>query len=358
MTSETGEHLFSPLSIRDVRLRNRIVVSPMCQYSGVDGRATDWHLVHLGSRAAGGAGAVLAEATAVLPDGRISPDDLGLWSDSHIEPLARVFRFVEEQGAAPGVQLAHAGRKASTTKAWLGGGPLAAADGGWAPVAPSPLAFDQDYPTPQEIDRAGIRTVIEAFASAARRVLDAGGKIVEVHAAHGYLLHEFLSPLTNRRKDEYGGSFENRTRIVREVVQAVRRVWPERWPLFVRLSCTDWAEGGWSPEESVELARRLKPLGADVIDCSSGGLLPKASIPVGPGFQVPFAETIRREAGIHAMAVGMITGPEQADRIVRSGQADLVALGREFLRDPYWPLRAAKMLKQEPPVPKPYLRAF
>ena len=331
----------------------------MCQYSSVDGYANDWHMVHLGSRAVGGAAAVLTEATAVLPEGRISPDDLGIWSDGHVEMLGRIFRFIEDHGAVAGVQLAHAGRKAGTSAPWKGGAPLSEAGGGWRPIfAPSAIAFDEGYQTPQELDRVGIQRLSQAFASAARRVLDAGGKIVELHAAHGYLLHQFLSPLSNRRRDEYGGSLDNRTRIVREVVQAVRRVWPERYPLFVRISSTDWIEGGWTIKESVELARQLKPLGVDVIDCSSGGSSPHAKIPVGPGYQVPFAERIRREANILTAAVGMITEPEQADRIIRTGQADLVVMARELLRDPYWPLHAARRLRQDISAPKQYGRSF
>ena len=358
MTTQESIHLFTPLQLRDVRLRNRIMVSPMCQYSSVDGYASDWHLVHLGSRAVGGAGAVLAEASAVTPEGRISSDDLGIYSDGHVEMLSRIFRFIEERGAAPGMQLAHAGRKASTSAPWKGNRPVPESEGGWRPIfAPSAIPFDAGSQTPQELDAAGIRRVVDAFAAAARRVLEAGGKIVEIHAAHGYLLHEFLSPLSNHRTDSYGGSLENRIRIVREVSQAVRRVWPERYPLFVRISATDWVDGGWDIEQSVELVRQLKPLGVDLIDCSSGGLVPDAKIPVGPGFQVPFAERIRCETGIATAAVGLITEPEQADEIIRSGKADAVLLARGFLRDPYWPLHAARKLKQESFGPVQYVRA-
>jgi 2,4-dienoyl-CoA reductase-like NADH-dependent reductase (Old Yellow Enzyme family) len=351
--------LFSPLTIRGVTLRNRIVVSPMCQYSSQDGYATDWHLVHLGSRAIGGAAAVLTEAAAVLPDGRISPDDLGIWKDEHVEMLARVFRFLAEHGAVPGMQLAHAGRKASTSAPWKGGKPLEPAGGGWAPVwGPSAVAFDAGHQVPAMLDQAGITRVIAAFADAARRAAAAGCRIIELHAAHGYLLHEFLSPLSNRREDRYGGTFENRTRFLRETVAAVREVMPDGDPLFVRISGTDWAEGGWTAEDSVALARQLMPVGVDVCDCSSGGLVPRAHIPVGAGYQVPFAEQIRRETGMPTAAVGLITAPEQAEQIVRSGQADLIVIARELLRDPYWPLHAAQRLRQEPAVPAQYLRAF
>jgi 2,4-dienoyl-CoA reductase-like NADH-dependent reductase (Old Yellow Enzyme family) len=351
--------LFSPLTVRGLTLRNRIVVSPMCQYSSVDGFATDWHLVHLGSRAIGGAAVVLTEASAVVPEGRISPDDLGIWKDEHIEMLARVFRFVEEHGAIPGMQLAHAGRKASTSAPWKGGKPLAAAAGGWQPiVAPSDVAFDDGYQVPESLDEQGIARIVEAFAESARRAVEAGGRIIELHAAHGYLLHQFLSPLSNHRRDRYGGTFENRTRLLRETVEAVRRVLPDRDALFVRISGTDWAEGGWTCDDSVALVRQLMPLGADVCDCSSGGLVAQARIPVGAGYQVQFAERIRRETGMPTAAVGLITAPEQAEQIVRTGQADLVVMARELLRDPYWPLHAALRLHQEPAVPPQYLRAF
>ena len=359
MTTQKSTHLFTPLQLRDVRLRNRVMVSPMCQYSSIDGYANDWHLVHLGSRAVGGAAVVLSEAAAVTPEGRISPDDLGIYCDGHIEMLSRIFRFIEERGAVPGMQLAHAGRKASTSSPWKGHQPISESEGGWQPIfAPSALPFDMGYQTPQELNGDGIRRVVDSFAAAARRVLDAGGKTVEIHAAHGYLLHEFCSPLSNHRTDNYGGSLENRTRIVREVSQAVRHVWPERYPLFVRISSTDWADRGWDIEQSVELARQLRPLGVDLIDCSSGGTLPNPVIPLGPGYQAPFAEQIRREVGILTAAVGMITEPEQADQIIRSGKADLIVMAREFLRQPYWPLHAARDLKQDFPPPAQYRRAF
>ncbi len=353
-------HLFAPLMQRGVTLRNRIVVSPMCQYAARDGLADDWHLVHLGSRAAGGAGAVLAEATAVLPEGRISPQDLGLWSDAHIEPLARIFRFIDAQGAVPGIQLAHAGRKASTAAPWTGGGPLGEVDGGWPArvTAPSALPFSTDHPVPQALDQAGLATVVAAFALAARRAHAAGCRLLEIHAAHGYLLHQFLSPLSNRRDDGYGGDFAGRTRLVREVTRAVRAAWPADLPLWVRLSATDWVEGGWTVEDSVALSRDLAALGVDLVDCSSGGSTPAAAIPVGPGFQVPFAARIRAEAGIATGAVGLITEPAQADAIVREGRADVVLMARELLRQPHWPLQAAAALRQPAPVPKPYERAF
>ncbi len=350
-------HLFSPLPLRSVTLRNRIAVSPMCQYSAVDGRANDWHLVHLGARAVGGAALVVFEATAVEPRGRISPADLGLWEDAQVEPLARVAAFVEAQGAVAAVQLAHAGRKAGTKAPWEGGGPVPASEGGWTPVAPSPLPFAPGHPTPLALDAAGLRGVVASFAAAARRAAAAGFRAVEVHAAHGYLLHQFLSPLSNRREDAYGGSFENRTRLVREVVTAVRAAWPERLPLLVRISATDWAEHGWDVEQSVELARALGPLGVDLVDVSSGGLVATAQVPAGPGYQTGFAERLRREGGVSTGAVGMITSPEQADHVIRSGQADLVLLARELLRDPHFPLRAARALGQDGPWPRQYLRA-
>ncbi len=351
--------LFSPLTLRGVTLRNRIVVSPMCQYSSVDGFADDWHLVHLGSRAIGGAAAVITEATAVLPEGRISPDDLGIWKDAHMEMLSRIFRFVARHGAVPGMQLAHAGRKASTSAPWKGGKSLSVEDGGWRPIAaPSAVAFDEGYQVPEALDEAGIARLIAAFAAAARRAVEAGARILELHAAHGYLLHEFLSPLSNRRDDRYGGTLDNRTRLVREVVEAVRQVQPDGDPLFVRISGTDWADGGWTLEDSVALARQLLPLGVDLIDCSSGGLVPYQQIPVGAGYQVPFAERVKRDAGIPTAAVGLITAPEQAEQIVRSGQADLIVMARELLRDPYWPFHAAQHLRQKPDVPNQYLRAF
>jgi 2,4-dienoyl-CoA reductase-like NADH-dependent reductase (Old Yellow Enzyme family) len=351
-------HLFDLLTIRDITFANRVFVSPMCQYSSTDGYANDWHFAHLGSRAVGGAGLVLTEATAVLPEGRISPEDLGIWMDDHIEPLARIVRFIHEQGSVAGIQLAHAGRKASTYAPWAGHGMVPESGGGWNNVvAPSALAFTDGYPMPRALSIDGIKNVVSAFAAAARRACEAGFRVIEIHAAHGYLIQEFLSPLSNRRTDAYGGSFENRTRLLREIVAAVRGVWPERAPLFVRISASDWIEGGWDIQQSVELARQLKELGADLIDCSSGGNVPGAEIPVGPGYQTPFAEQIRREANILTGAVGMITSPVQAEHILVTGQADAVMIARELLRDPYWPLRAARELGQPTSWPVQYLRA-
>jgi 2,4-dienoyl-CoA reductase-like NADH-dependent reductase (Old Yellow Enzyme family) len=351
-------HLFQPLRLGAVELPNRIAVSPMCQYSCIEGFANEWHLVHLGARAVGRAGLVIAEATAVTPEARISPKDLGIWSDAHIEPLRRVFSFVAEQGSVPGIQLAHAGRKASTSEPWKGGRPVGAEEGGWSPIfAPSAIAFNEGFQVPQALTIPQISAVVKAFASAAQRSLAAGAKVIEVHSAHGYLLHSFLSPLSNHRTDEYGGSFENRTRILCEVVTAIRKVWPEQFPLFVRISATDWIDGGWSPEDSVALAKLLKALGVNVVDCSSGGVVPHAKIPVGPGYQVPFAQRIRSESGMATGAVGMITDPAQADQIVRTGQADLVFLARQLLREPYWPLHAARALGHEIQWPPQYERA-
>lgn len=351
--------LFEPFAMRGVRLPNRIVVSPMCEYSASEGMANDWHLVHLGSRAAGGAGLVIAEATAVTPEGRITYGDLGLWKDEQIEPLRRVVEFVKSQGSVAGIQLAHAGRKASTDLPWMGGAAIAPGQpNGWQVVAPSAIPFHDGDPLPHELTADDIRGIVQAFRSAARRALAAGFEVIEVHAAHGYLLHEFLSPLTNRRTDEFGGSLENRARAVLEVVRGVREEMPERLPLWLRISASDWVEGGWGIDESVELARMVKPLGVDLIDTSSGGNLPHAKIPVGPGYQVPFAARIRKEAEMATGAVGMITTAEQAEAILESGQADVVLLAREFLRDAYFPLRAAQELGVTPAVPKQYLRAF
>jgi 2,4-dienoyl-CoA reductase-like NADH-dependent reductase (Old Yellow Enzyme family) len=349
--------LLDALQIRGLTLRNRILVSPMCQYSSSDGFATDWHLVHLGSRAVGGAAVVFTEATAVTAEGRISPEDMGIWKDAHVEPLARIVRFLHGQGSHAGMQLAHAGRKGSTYRPWAAAtGTVPPAAGGWAAVAPSAAAFE-GYAVPQALTDSGIRELVRAFADAARRARAAGFRIVEIHAAHGYLLHEFLSPLSNQRDDRYGGSFENRTRLVREVVEAVRREWPERLPLFIRVSATDWVEGGWDIEQTVELARQVHALGVDLVDCSSGGLVAHARIPVAPGYQVPFAERIRRETGMPTGAVGLITTAAQADEIVRSGRADAVLLARQFLRDPYWPLHAATELGRTDAWPAQYLRA-
>jgi 2,4-dienoyl-CoA reductase-like NADH-dependent reductase (Old Yellow Enzyme family) len=350
--------LFDPLPLRGLTLRNRIVVSPMCQYSSEDGFANDWHLVHLGSRAVGGAGLVIMEASAVEPRGRISPADMGIWKDDHIEFLTRITAFIRSQGAAAGIQLAHAGRKASTRRPWEGGGFIPESEGGWLPVAPSAIPFHVADPPPHELSQPEIAALVEDFAAAARRALRAGFQVVEVHAAHGYLAHEFLSPLSNRRTDEYGGSFENRARFALEVVEAVRGVWPKDLPVFVRISATDWAPGGWSVDDSVELARRLKPLGVDLVDCSSGGLTMEQKIELGPGYQVPFAAQVRREAGIATGAVGMITTPQQCEEILASGKADVVLLAREFLRDPYFAGHAAKALGGDLKPPKQYLRAW
>lgn len=333
--------LLEPYTLRQLTFLNRIAVSPMCQYSSVDGLANDWHLVHLGSRAVGGAGLIFTEATAVTADGRITAQDLGLWNDQQIEPLQRITRFIRAQGAVAGIQLAHAGRKASTWRPWLGKqGSVRVEEGGWVPVGPSPIAFDPRHTVPTQLDERQIQDVIQAFADAAKRALEAGFSVVEVHAAHGYLLHQFLSPLSNQRRDQYGGSFENRIRLVLQVTEAVREVWPQELPLFVRVSATDWVEDGWNPDETVELARRLKALGVDLIDVSSGGTSANAEIPVGPGYQTRFAESVRKASGIATGTVGMITEPAQAEHILRTGQADLILLARELLRDPYWPLHA------------------
>jgi 2,4-dienoyl-CoA reductase-like NADH-dependent reductase (Old Yellow Enzyme family) len=351
--------LFSPLTLRDITLRNRIVVSPMCEYSSVDGLANDWHVVHLGSRAVGGAGLVFTEACAVTADGRISPEDLGIWSDAHIDVLARITSFIDAHGGVAGVQLAHAGRKASTIKPSAGTGPVAVADGGWRPIwAPSPEAFTTGWIVPHALDQAGIDGITAAFVAATRRAYAAGFRVVEVHAAHGYLLHEFLSPLSNHRTDQYGGSFENRCRFPLEVVRAVREAWPERLPLFIRISATDWDDAGWSVEDSVAFARLLAPLGVDVIDCSSGGNTAHYQGPkMAPGYQVFLSNRVRTEATIMTGTVGMITAPEQAEAILQEDQADLVFLARELLRDPYWPLHAAHALGVDGAWPVQYLRA-
>ena len=350
-------HLFDPLTLRGVTFPNRVFVSPMCEYSCEDGIANDWHLVHLGSRAVGGAGLVMTEATAVAPEGRISPEDLGLWSDAHIEPLARIVRFIRSQGSVAGIQLAHAGRKASTYRPWSGSGAVPASAGGWPVLGPSAEAFAGTFPIPRAMSRDDIAAVTRAFVAAAARAHRAGFEVVEIHAAHGYLLHEFLSPLSNHRTDEYGGSFENRTRIVLETVQAVRAAWPEHLPLFVRISATDWVEEGWDIAQSVALAKLLTPFGVDLIDASSGGNVATATIPLAPGYQTPFAEQIRRDAGIPTAAVGLITTATQAEHIVSTGQADAVFIARELLRDPYFPLRAARELGQDITWPAQYLRA-
>jgi 2,4-dienoyl-CoA reductase-like NADH-dependent reductase (Old Yellow Enzyme family) len=350
--------LFSPLTLRGVTLRNRVGVSPMCQYSSTDGMATDWHLVHLGAFATGGAGLVITEATAVLPEGRISPQDLGIWSDAHVPVLRRITDFIHEQGSVAGIQLAHAGRKASTRRPWSGHGAAPVSEGGWDNVmAPSAIAFAPDYPQPHALTLDGIAQVVDAFIAAARRALDAGFKVAEVHAAHGYLMHQFLSPLANQRTDQYGGSFENRARLTCEVSAAVRAVWPDDLPVIVRISATDWAEGGWDVDESVQLAARLKTLGVDLIDVSSGGLASHQQITVGPGYQVPFARRVRHDGDIPTAAVGLITEAQQAEDIIVNGDADMVLLAREVLRNPHWPLLAAHQLGDAGSWPSQYVRA-
>lgn len=352
-----ASRLFSPLKLRELEFRNRIFVSPMCQYSSVDGLPTDWHFVHLGSRAVGGAALVIVEATAVCPEGRISPDDSGLWSPRHAEAFRRITSFIKDQGSIPGVQLAHAGRKASTAAPWKGHGLVRPQDGGWLPLAPSPLPFAEGYAVPREMSAGDIARTVAQFADSARLARQAGFEVVELHFAHGYLVNEFLSPLCNRRTDQYGGSRESRMRLALEIARAVRAQWPAELPLFARLSSTDWAEGGWDLPDSVALSGALKASGVDLIDCSSGGAVAHARIPVGPGYQVPFAQEIRRQTGVATGAVGLITKPEQAEQIVASEQADAVLLARELLRDPYWPLHAAKALGADAPWPKQYLRA-
>lgn len=346
--------LLSPLTIRSVTLRNRIVMSPMCQYSSQDGMAHDWHLVHLGSRAAGGTGLIIAEATAVSPEGRITPADLGIWDDKHIEPLARIVRFVESQGAVPGIQIAHAGRKASTDVPWNGGAPIPPEKGGWPVIGPSAIPFSEVHPVPISADEQMIQLVINQFAAATERALKAGFRVIEIHAAHGYLLHSFLSPISNHRSDAYGGSLENRMRLLLEVTERVRGIVPSDLPVFVRISCTDWVEGGWDIDQSVELSKQLARRGVDLIDCSSGALVPVAKIPLGKGYQVPFAARIKRDAGILTGAVGMITDPEHANEIVLHGDADLAFIGRELLREPYWAHCVAAKLNEEPQWPIQY----
>ncbi|KAF3998049.1 NADH:flavin oxidoreductase/NADH oxidase [Glaciimonas immobilis] len=350
--------LFSPLSLRSVTLPNRIAVAPMCQYSAQDGFANDWHLVHLGSRAVGGAGLVIFEATSVVPEGRITAEDLGIWKDDHIAPLRRITQFIEQQGAVPGIQLAHAGRKASTWRPWATQqGSVSLADGGWETVGPSALAFDDNYRPPLALTVEQIAGVVQAFVDATERAHEAGFKVVEIHAAHGYLLHQFFSPLSNTRTDQYGGSFENRTRLVMEVVAAVRKIWPAELPLMVRVSATDWVEGGWTDDDTVALSCLLRDAGVDLVDISTGGNAAKAEIPVGPGYQTQFAARVKKEAGIASGAVGMITAPIQAEHILRTEQADLVLLARELLRNPNWPLHAADALHAETPWPPQYARA-
>ena len=353
----SAPHLFSPLTIRDVTFRNRIGVSPMCQYSSDDGMASDWHLVHLGSRAVGGAGLVMTEACAVHPRGRISPADLGIWDARHVPVLTRVAEFIKAHGAVAGIQLAHAGRKASTAPPWMGGRAVAVDDGGWMATGPGAAAFDAHSSVPEALTVAGIEDVVSDFAAAARRALQAGFDVVEIHAAHGYLIHEFLSPISNTRTDDYGGSYDNRTRLLKQVCSAVRQEWPQTKPLFVRVSATDWTEGGWRAEDTVALAHHLSRYGVDLIDCSSGGIAPGIAIQSGPGYQVPFSQRIKDTVPMLTAAVGFITSPAQADQIIRTEQADMVLLAREMLRDPYWPLHAAKALGHDVPWPNQYARA-
>lgn len=350
--------LFSPLKIRRELLKNRIAVSPMCQYSATDGNPSDWHFVHYGSFAAGGAALIIQEATAVSPEGRISDGDLGIWSGEHTKSFIKITSFIESRNCIPGIQLAHAGRKASTYSPWKGDGEVKKEDGGWETLAPGPEAFSDNYPVPKEMNRDDIQKVISDFSSAAKRSVEAGYKIIELHMAHGYLVHQFYSPLSNRRADEYGGSFENRTRLAVEIAAAVRNALPADFPLFARISSTDWADGGWNIDDSVRLAKLLKDNGVDLIDCSSGGAVPRAKIPAAPGYQVQFAEKIKNDAGILTGAVGLITESAQANEIIRNGKADIVFLGREMLRNPRWPLKAAKELKADTDIPNQYKRAF
>lgn len=352
--------LFEKYKLREITFRNRLWISPMCQYSSDDGMPNDWHLVHLGSRAVGGAGMVMVEATAVSPEGRISPADSGIWSDAHAEAFRRITKFTKEHGAVPGIQLAHAGRKASTPKPWdTSGREMVGEDeGGWQVVAPSPIKFSEGYPQPREMNADDIAKAVNDFAAAARRSVDAGFEVIELHAAHGYLLHEFLSPLSNERTDEYGGSLENRMRFPLAAAKAVRDAVPETLPVFVRISATDWTEGGWDVERSVEFAKKLKEIGIDLIDVSSGGNVPNAKIELGPGYQVPFAETVRKQADIAVAAVGLITEPAQAEEILVAGKADAVLIARQSLRDPYFPFRAAQELGGSVDVPVQYGRAI
>jgi 2,4-dienoyl-CoA reductase-like NADH-dependent reductase (Old Yellow Enzyme family) len=349
--------LFDRLEIRSIRLKNRIAISPMCQYSSVDGFANDWHLVHLGSLAVGGAALVIQEATAVTKRGRISPDDMGLWKDEQIEQLQRITAFIKKQGSVPGIQLAHAGRKAGMNSSWKGGKRVEESDGGWIAQAPSAIPYNEGYPFPVAMSKEDIKQVIKDFKSSAVRALEAGFEVIEIHGAHGYLIHSFLSPLSNQRTDEYGGSFENRTRLVREIISEIRSIWPERLPLFLRISCTDYSPDGWDLASSVRLSVLVKQLGVDLIDCSSGGLTPNVQIPLGPGYQVPLAETIRKETGIMTGAVGLITTAAQANEIILTGKADMILIARASLRDPHFPLTAAKELGRDIEWPVQYLRA-
>jgi 2,4-dienoyl-CoA reductase-like NADH-dependent reductase (Old Yellow Enzyme family) len=350
-------HLFDSYTIRAVTFRNRIFVSPMCQYSSDDGLPNDWHLVHLGGRATGGAGLVMVEASGVSPEGRITAWDSGIWSQQHADAFRRIVAFIESNGAVAGIQLAHAGRKASTDAPWRGGRVIREGPHSWQTLAPSPIPFREGEPVPHELTAAGIDEIVEQFVRSTELAFDAGFRVVELHMAHGYLLHEFLSPLSNVRTDDYGGSRENRMRFPLRVAERVRETWPGHLPLFVRISASDWAEGGWGLQDSIEFAKRLGDLGVDLIDCSSGGAVPGAKIEIGSGYQVPFARAIRAEAGVATGAVGLITEAHQADEIIRSGSADAVLLARELLRDPYWPLHAAHILGVDIPWPDQYQRA-
>lgn len=349
--------LFSPLKIREVEFKNRIFVAPMCQYSCTEGETNDWHLVHYGTRSTGGAGLVIMEATAVSPEGRISPDDAGIWDDKFIPGLKRITGFIKSNSCVPGIQLAHAGRKASVLSEWKGGTPCAPDKGGWIAVAPSPIPFNDSFPVPEQLSKEKIKEIVDKFRLAAARAVKAGFEVIELHMAHGYLVHQFLSPLSNKREDEYGGNLENRCLLSIEIAAAVRKEIPSSIPLFVRISATDWTEKGWDPDQSVELVKKLKEIGVDFIDCSSGGNISGARIPAAPGYQVQFAEKIREETGILTGAVGLITLPEQAENIIASGAADAVLLGKEFLRNPYWPLKAASKLGAQIEWPKQYLRS-
>jgi 2,4-dienoyl-CoA reductase-like NADH-dependent reductase (Old Yellow Enzyme family) len=351
------KHLFSSLKLRELTISNRIFLSPMCQYSSHEGQPNNWHLVHLGARAAGGCGLIITEATAVSPQGRISPDDLGIWSDKQVKPFSELVQFIKKQGSIAGIQLAHAGRKASVDAPWRGGKALKQSERGWTPSAPSPISFAENHPTPHELTSSDLERIEEDFSQAAERALKAGFQITEVHAAHGYLLHQFLSPLSNKRTDEFGGVLENRMKFPLRITRTVREIWPEQLPVFVRISATDWVEGGWDLEQATTFSQQLKKQGIDLIDCSSGGLVPDAVIPAGPGFQIPFAEKIRHETGMATAAVGLITEADQAERIIASGQADAVLLGRELLRNPSWPLQAAKKLNADISWPPQYERA-
>jgi 2,4-dienoyl-CoA reductase-like NADH-dependent reductase (Old Yellow Enzyme family) len=350
--------LFSPLKIRGIELKNRIAVSPMCQYSAADGIPSDWHFMHYGSFAAGGAGLIIQEATAVSPEGRISKGDLGIWNNEHAKAFKKITSFVETQNCIPGIQLAHAGRKASTHIPWKGEGRLKTEEGGWECIAPSPEAFSDAYSVPREMNKSDIEKVISDFSNAVKRSVEAGYKVIELHMAHGYLVHQFYSPLSNKRNDDYGGSFENRTRLAVEIARETRKVLPAEFPLLVRISCTDWTEGGWNIDESVKLVKTFKSKGVDLIDCSSGGNVSNAKIPVGPAYQIPFAEKIKKEVGILTGGVGLITEPVQADEIIRNEKADIVLLAREMLRNPHWPLKAAKELKAGIEVTNQFKRAF